>query len=257
MKAKVIRMTAVFGIEFCRYSQAELVALMTRDVPPAGEAPRTVVTANLDHIARLPRDPQFREAYHRAWAVTADGMPVYLYARLRGSAAPARVTGSDLLSSLLPAFAPGRDRIFLVASDDMTGQRIHDYLVARGFARHTVAWVVPSHGFEHDTRYSAWLAGHIRSFAATHLIFGVGSPKSEVWIDHHRDELGGCYALAVGAGLEFFADTKRRAPAWMRRCGLEWSWRLVQEPRRLGRRYLLMSWRFLGAVRRDLFASPS
>jgi N-acetylglucosaminyldiphosphoundecaprenol N-acetyl-beta-D-mannosaminyltransferase len=250
-------MTAVFGIEFCPHSQAELVALMTRDAPPPGEAPRTVVTANLDHIGRLPRDAEFREAYHRAWAVTADGMPVYLYARLRGAAAPARVAGSDLLSSLLPALTPGRDRVFLVASDGPTGERIHDYLVGRGFAPDEVAWVVPSYGFEHDARYSAWLAGHIRSFAASHLIFGVGSPKSEVWIDHHRHEIGGCYALAVGAGLEFFADTKRRAPVWMRRCGLEWSWRLAQEPRRLWRRYLVMSWRFLGAVRNDLFAGQS
>ncbi len=250
-------MTAVFGIEFCPHSISELVALITRDVPDPDERPRTIVTANLDHIARLPHDPDFRRAYERAWAVTADGAPVYLYARLRGAAAPERVAGSDLLPSLLAALEPERDRVFLVASDGPTAERVAAYLAGRGFAPDAVAWVVPSHGFERDAGYSGWLAGEIRRFAATHLIFGVGSPKSEVWIEHHREKLGAFYALSLGAGLEFFARTKRRAPVWMRRCGLEWLWRLAQEPGRLWRRYAVMSWRFLAAVRTDLTAGRS
>jgi len=245
-------MTAVFGIEFCPHSKPDLVALMTRDVPPSGEAPRTVITTNLDHVACLPRNADFREAYDRAWVVIADGMPVYLYARLRGAAPPARVPGADLLAALLRAVVPGRDRIFLVASDNQTAGRVRDYLIGRGFASDAVAWVAPSYGFEHDERYSALLSGQIRRFAATHLILGVGSPKSEIWIDRHRDALGSCYALSLGAGLEFFARTKRRAPAWMSRCGFEWLWRLAHEPRRLSRRYLVSSWGFLGAIWRDL-----
>jgi N-acetylglucosaminyldiphosphoundecaprenol N-acetyl-beta-D-mannosaminyltransferase len=86
----------------------------------------------------------------------------------------------------------------------------------------------------------------------THLLLGVGAPRSEIWADRYRDELGDCYVLSVGAGLEFFAQTKRRAPSWMRRVGLEWLWRLGQDPRRLWRRYLIGSFGFVRAITHDL-----
>jgi len=245
-------MNSVFGIRFSPHTESELVSMMTHDSVPPGSGARTVVTTNLDHVVRLPEDAAFRTAYEHAWAVTADGMPVHLYAKLRGAAAPTRVPGADLVRSLFRALDPERDRVFMVASDFQTAEQLHTDLNARGFPLEAIHCVVPPHGFETDANYSRRLAHRIRRSGTTHLVFGVGAPKSEVWIDRYRHQLGDCYALAVGAGLEFLARTKRRAPRWMQRCGLEWTWRLGQEPRRLWRRYLLGGWRFLIAVRHDL-----
>jgi N-acetylglucosaminyldiphosphoundecaprenol N-acetyl-beta-D-mannosaminyltransferase len=218
---------------------------------PQGAGVRSIHTANLDHIVQLSRDASFREAYSRAWLVTADGMPVYIYGRLRRRGAT-RVPGSDLFCALLPALPAETARCFFVASDSETASRLADYLVRRGFPAESVSWAVPPQGFESDPQQSERLIELIRAHGTTHLFLGVGAPKSEVWIDRYRDRAGDCYALCIGASLEFFAGTRRRAPVWMRRGGLEWLFRVLQEPRRLWRRYFLDSWGFLRAVLRDL-----
>lgn len=245
-------MAAVFGIEFSPLTQSQLVSRITHQHIPPGAGPRVVVTANLDHIVTLARDADLRKAYNRAWMVTADGMPVHAYAKLRGAAGPARVPGADLVAELLLTLSATKDRIFLVASDWRTGRRLQALLMSRGFSRPQVRFVVPDFGFEQDTASSEHLARLIRAHGTTHLMLGIGSPKSEVWIDRHRACLGDCYVLCVGAGLEFLAGTKRRAPRWMRSAGLEWSWRFVQEPQRLWRRYTIGAWYFAQAVCSDL-----
>lgn len=248
-------MPSVFGIEFSPLTQSELVSEMAGRKVPQGTGPRMIVTANLDHIAHLTENSEFRAAYGNAWVVTADGMPVFAYVKLRGAASPARVPGSDLVAELLPALSPVTDRVFFVASTWQTGRRLQAFLVAKGFQRAQVVFVVPPLGFEKNALFSDYLAARIRSHDTTHLFFGIGAPKSEVWIERHRNRLGDCYALCVGAGLDFFARTKQRAPVWMRKAGLEWSWRLLQEPGRLWHRYTVHAWRFLGAVKDDLVAS--
>ena len=248
-------MTLVFGIAFSPLSQSQLVSEIAGRKAPMGGGPRTVVTANLDHIAHLSENSEFRAAYDKAWAVTADGMPVFAYAKLRGVAGLARVPGSDLVAALLPALTPAKDRAFFVAGSWPTGWRLQAFLVARGFRPAQVAFEVPPFGFETEPAYSEYLARRIRAHHTTHLLFGLGSPKSEIWVNQHRDRIGDCYVLSVGAGLDFFAGTKRRAPVWMRKAGLEWSWRLAQEPGRLWYRYCVHAWRFIGAVKNDLAAS--
>ena len=250
-------MSAVFGIEFSPLTQSQLVSELACDRIPEGAGPRTVVTANLDHIAHLSNNADFRTAYRRAWAVTADGMPVFVYAKLRGAASPSRVPGSDLVAELLPALSPATDRVFFVASSWQTGRKLQAFLVSKGFHRSDVKFEVPAFGFESDAAFSNQLAKRVRTHGTTHLLFGLGAPKSEVWIDCHREQLGNCYALCVGAGLEFFVGTKRRAPRWMRKTGMEWLWRLGREPTRLWYRYTVHAWHFLTAVREDLIADNS
>jgi N-acetylglucosaminyldiphosphoundecaprenol N-acetyl-beta-D-mannosaminyltransferase len=245
-------MPLVFGIEFSPLTQSELVTEIAGRGVPTGNGPRAIVTANLDHIAHLSESAEFRAAYDNAWAVTADGMPVFAYAKLRGAASPARVPGSDLVAELLPALSPETDRIFFVASSWRTARRLQVYLVSRGFSRARVTFEVPPFGFESDNSFSDRLASRICAHRTTHLLFGVGAPKSEIWVNRYRDRLGDCYALCVGAGLDFFAQTKRRAPTWMRKVGLEWFWRLAQEPGRLWRRYTVHAWRFITAIKDDL-----
>jgi N-acetylglucosaminyldiphosphoundecaprenol N-acetyl-beta-D-mannosaminyltransferase len=250
-------MSLAFGIAFSPMKQSELVAEIAGRRVPHGNGPRTIVTANVDHVVQLTRNSEFRKAYDNAWVVTADGMPVFAYARLRGAAGPERVPGSDLVAELLPALVPERDRVFIAASSRRTGRSLRAFLVSRGFRRADVKYQVPPFGFEADEAYSDDLASRIRAHRTTHLLFGLGAPKSEIWINQRRDQLGDCYALSVGAGLDFLAGTQRRAPVWMRRVGLEWSWRLAQEPRRLWRRYTVDAWHIFGAIRDDLARSSS
>jgi N-acetylglucosaminyldiphosphoundecaprenol N-acetyl-beta-D-mannosaminyltransferase len=239
----------LFGSSISRLTKRELVAEVTR--APSSGGVRLLVTMNLDHIVSLRRSAAFRLAYSRAWAVTIDGAPVFAYASARRIGAPERVTGADLIVDLAAALPVDR-RLFFAVSSETTGSRLVDLFVARGLPREALAYVSPPFGFENDPRQSEALASAIRSHRATDLIFGLGAPKSEIWIDTHRDQLGDLYAYGFGAGLDFLAGVAARAPAPLRRLGLEWAWRLAGDPIRLWRRYMIDSWAAVPSVVEDL-----
>jgi exopolysaccharide biosynthesis WecB/TagA/CpsF family protein len=242
----------VFGLSFSSFGEGQLAASIVGASVPAGSGPRMVATANVDHIVQLSRNAAFRQAYKRAWVVTADGMPVYLYAKLRGSALPCRLTGADLFARVMTSLSAERHRCFFVATTPEIARLLEADLMARGFPADSLAFAVPPFGFERDDTYSADLAQRVRAHGATHLFIGVGAPKAEIWIDRYRDMLSDCYVLPVGAALEFYVGAKRRAPVVLQKAGFEWAWRVATEPRRLFRRYFVESWRFLWLVGVDL-----
>ena len=240
-----------FGVALSPLSRAEVVDTLLAPVPP-GAGARLLATLNLDHVVRLQRRPDFRAAYARAALVTADGAPVFAWARLRGAAPPERAPGADLLAALMERWTPGDHRPFFVASRPQVGEALAARLHARGFAQGAVGWASPPPGFEHDASETARLLASIRAHAPTHLIMGVGAPKSEVWVDAHRAELSDLWACGFGASGDFLTGATTRAPVWMQRRGLEWLWRLACDPRRLARRYLWDSWAVLPAMWRDV-----
>jgi len=246
--------TTALGVRFSPYDLETLADRLTQEGIAPGEEAHLVFTANLDHIVQLHKkwNAAFRMAYQRAKTITADGMPVYMYARLRGVRLRGRVTGSDLLPALIDRLSIDRHRPFFVTSDRETASRVTALLTERGFDGGAIATVVPPFAFEHDVDYSMCLARQIKAHETTHLIFGVGAPKSEVWLDRHRPYIGPCYALSIGASANFLVGTAKRAPRWMRGVGLEWCWRFYFEPRRLFRRYFIDSWQFLAAIKADL-----
>ena len=224
----------IFGI---RLSGRDLDGLVRAlEQPPSCQEALPLFTLNVAHITSLRRDAAFRRAYRAAWRVTVDGMPVFLLARAKGLKV-AKVAGSDLVVALFRADLSGM-RPFFVASTQETTQALRTRLAARGLAPEAMAFDVPPFGFERDEAYSRALAARVTAHNTTHLLMGVGAPKSEIWVVRWKRELGGCYALCVGAGLDFLAGTRRRAPVAMQKVGLEWAWRLGAEPRRLARRYV-------------------
>ena len=249
------RMTQVFGIEFSSLDEQAILDRFSANIQDGG-GPRLLVTTNMDHVVNLagssPSSEEYREAYSSAWIATADGWPVFLYARLRGAKIPSRITGADLVKSLFSRLEPERHKIFVIGSNAATCESLSRSLEDRGFDSACIGWAVPEFGFETDERRSADIARRVREHRTTHLFMGVGSPKSEVWVYKNRDALGDVFAFGFGAGLDFLAGTQDRSPRWMQKVGLEWLWRLAHEPRRLGPRYLFNSWRFFGAIKRDL-----
>ncbi len=239
----------VLGLHFSLLSLDQIADKLTKG-EPAEETGMTLFTANLDHIVKMRKNPLFRNAYDRATIITADGFPVQLYARWRGVQLPGRVTGADLFPALLERLSPTNHRPFFVVSDHTTALRLKRILNARGFE--TIKTAVPPFGFENDTDYSRSLARIISENRTTHLFFCVGAPKSEIWLNKYREEIGPCNSLALGMGANFFVGTANRAPAWVQKVGFEWFWRFVQEPERLFRRYFLDSWAFLLAIADDL-----
>ena len=248
----VDRAATVFGIRFSTLSVAE-IADMTSQPFMSGQC-RRIYTVNVDHVVKLRSNPVFRAAYADAWLATADGTPVWLYARWRSGAKLKRVTGADLLPAVLRRLDPERVRPAFFCATDQIAVAIRRDMVSRGFADDGILVEVPPHGFESDDAVAERLAASVREHGTTHLFLGVGAPRSEIWAWRWREVLGPCYVFPVGAGIAFHLRMQKRAPAVMRQVGLEWSWRLMQEPRRLARRYMVQSWPFFAAIRDDMRA---
>jgi N-acetylglucosaminyldiphosphoundecaprenol N-acetyl-beta-D-mannosaminyltransferase len=244
----------VFGLDFSAATEQQLVAVMMQE-PATG--PQMLVTCNVDHIVNLHRNSAFRAAYQTAWQTTVDGAPVFLYQRLRGGRATARVTGADLFQAVMRALDATRHRPFFITATDAIGEVLQAKLETSGFVFDRKPFLTVPFGFERDEVASQAVLTKIAGFRPTHLFMGIGAPKSEVWVAKHRHQLGSLYILTVGAALEFHAGLKKRAPRLVRRLGLEGVWRLASEPRRLWRRYMLDSWTFFAAVHKDLRCRPS
>lgn len=213
-----------------------------RPVPPAH---RYVVTPNLDHVVMLQRDPQFRAAYRDAALVVADGMPVVAASRLLGKPLPERITGADLVPALFSAAEADRPlSVFLLGAGPGVAQRAAENIERRWPAVNVVGTCSPPFGFENDATENASILQRVRAARPDVLVVGLGAPKQELWVHHHRNEIAANVSLCVGATIDFLAGHIRRAPRWMQRAGLEWLYRLACEPRRLFGRYARDAWSF-------------
>jgi N-acetylglucosaminyldiphosphoundecaprenol N-acetyl-beta-D-mannosaminyltransferase len=205
-----------------------------------------VFTPNVDHIVKAESHTGFRAAYARASLSLADGMPLVWVAPWLGCRLPERVAGSDLLLPLLELAAQRGWRVYLLGGAPGVAEKVAAILRDRMGV--TVAgW--DDARIERDGSDPTGRSVVRASEAKADLILvALGPPKQELWIDRSFDTIRPAVAVGVGASLDFLAGTYRRAPSWMARSGLEWLFRLWQEPRRLWRRYLVEGPRFATIV---------
>lgn len=197
-----------------------------------------IATANLDHLWRLRRDPAFARAYGAATLRVADGMPLVWASRLQGVPLPERVAGSDLIHSLTAAAARHGRSVFLLGGNPGTAERAAERLTAAAPGLRVVGTCCPPFGFERDPVQLDNLRRQLRDSRADVVFVALGAPKQEFLIEAVREVLPAAWWIGVGISFSFVAGEVQRAPRWVQRLGLEWLHRLVQEPRRLARRYL-------------------
>ncbi len=236
------------GIEIDNLSMAETLARV--EALSASDEPSYVVTPNVDHLVKLQRDEEFRRIYKDAALVLADGVPLLWASRLLGQPLKEKVSGSDLFVEVCALAAERSLRVFLLGGRPGAAQMAADRLVKDHPGLEVCGIYCPYFGFERDEAENARIVQAIRGARPNILFVGLGAPKQERWIHRHREALGVPVSIGVGISFEFVAGLVRRAPRWMQRVGLEWSWRLLMEPRRLWRRYLLEDPKFLYYVAR-------
>ena len=220
-----------------------LVMLARRGTPPA-----YVVTPNVDHLVKLEDDREFRDVYARADLVLADGVPLIWASRLLGTPIRCKVSGSDVFPAFAPIAAANGLRLFFLGGRPGAAARAADVLRGRHAGLRIVGTYAPPFGFDRDPLENARAVERVRAAAPDVLFVGLGAPRQEKWIARHLAELSVPVSMGVGVSFEFVSGDVRRAPVWMQRHGLEWSWRLAMEPRRLWRRYLVEDLRFLRLV---------
>jgi N-acetylglucosaminyldiphosphoundecaprenol N-acetyl-beta-D-mannosaminyltransferase len=212
-----------------------------------------IATPNVDHVRRAIADPGLAALIHTADISVADGAPVVWATRLAGQPVPARVTGADLLWSLSAAAAEHGRSVYLLGGDTGVPERAAAALqAAHGYLK-VVGTCSPPLGFEHDPEEMGKCREDLLATAPDIVFVGLGFPKQEQVIATFAALLPGTWWLGCGAALPFAAGNLKRAPHWMRRTGLEWLFRLLHEPRRLFRRYVLEDGPF--AIRLLLWAA--
>lgn len=226
----------MLGVRVDVLSLDEATTRVLELIAEPAETCRYVVTPNLDHAVLLDDSAPFRAAYADAALSLADGTPLLWAARLDGQRLPERVAGSDLGPRVL-ASVPGGTRVFLLGGSEEASSRAAENVAQNYPNVKLVGRASPPFGFERDPSISAALVAEVRQSGAELVIVGLGAPKQELWVHAHRRELGGTVALCIGATIDFLAGTKRRAPRWMQKSGLEWLHRAASEPRRLALRY--------------------
>lgn len=215
-----------------------------------------VFTPNVDHVVTAEDDEVFRAAYEAASLSLADGKPLVWFSRLLGTPLPAKVSGSDLVWPLMELAGKRRWRVYLLggapgAADSAAARLERELGVCIAGVDSPVIQVGGLHG-ESDAA-----AERVRAAGPDLVLVGLGSPKQELWIHGALPRIRPALAIAVGASLDFVAGHVRRAPPWMSQAGLEWLFRLAQEPRRLAYRYLVKDPRFLLVLARTAVAPRS
>ncbi len=210
----------------------------------AGSPFRYIVTPNADHLARLSGDPALQRIYREALFCLLDSRVVAILGRALGIQTPAVAAGSDLTAELLAHHLHPGERITIIG----LAPALMPALVKNcGLA--PPAHFDPPMGFDHDPVAFAAAVAFVQDNPARFVFLAVGSPRQE-YLAAAIAAAGGATgtALCVGASLEFLAGARRRAPRFMRRIGLEWLFRLVTEPVRLYRRYLIESPKVVGLL---------
>lgn len=200
-----------------------------------------VFTPNVDHMVRLQRDREFFDAYQNADYKTCDSKILYYISRLLGSPICEKVSGSDLFPAFYWHHRNNEDvKIFLLGAAEGVAAEAQKRINRKVGREIIVGTHSPSYGFEKSETECQSLVDLINRTDATVLAVGVGSPKQEKFIYKYREQFKTIKIfLAIGATIDFEAGNVSRAPTWISEMGLEWLHRLLSEPRRLWRRYLV------------------
>ena len=210
-----------------------------------GTRTRQIVTANAQFYVLAGKDPRFRGLVEESEYICADGMPlVWACDRLAHTKVP-RIAGIDLIEDLCREGAAQGLRVFFMGGRPGTAQATAEILAAK-YPGLVVAGVsCPKYGFHLKEDSLALALDEIRD-AKPHVLFlALGAPKQEFFIGEHIRPLRVPIAVGIGGSFELLAGSLERAPQWMQQFGLEWAFRLAQEPGRLWRRYLLGNVEFL------------
>ncbi len=211
--------------------------------------PRYVSTCPVYTLMMGVEHPTVRDALNGAAMVTADGMPVVWVQRRLGAKHAERVYGPDIVAALCERGVAAGLRHYFYGGAPGVAERVAARLQERYPGLAIAGTEAPPFAPVGDAPDESTVQQ--LNAAGAHVIWvGLGSPKQDVWMMRYRPALTAPLLIGVGAAFDFIAGTKRQAPPWMRRSGLEWAFRLAQEPGRLWQRYLVYNARFVWRIAR-------
>jgi N-acetylglucosaminyldiphosphoundecaprenol N-acetyl-beta-D-mannosaminyltransferase len=203
---------------------------------------------NAAKIVSMRDDPQLRELIAQSELVTADGQAIVWASKVLGDPLPVRVAGIDLMQALLARAEERGWRVYILGAE----QSVLETAVARIRDRHPQLEFAGYRNGYFDSSEERQVAEEIRASRPDILFVAISSPRKEYFLGDHGPTLGVPFVMGVGGSIDVIAGKTRRAPVWMQKTGLEWLYRLAQEPRRMFKRYASTNLRFIAIVLRAM-----
>ncbi len=210
--------------------------------------PRTLITLNAALLMMMKTNSELSAACNAGDIIVADGMPIVWSTRLLGTPLVDRVAGVDLMSSLLEAGSSEGISVYFLGAK----QEVIDTLLKICESRYPGLKIAGSrNGYFKEADYPEVIR-EIAASKADILFIGMPTPFKELWGEKYRNELGAKVIFGVGGSFDVIAGYVKRAPVWMQNSGLEWLWRLLMEPRKMWKRYLVTNSQFLLTLGKEL-----
>lgn len=209
-----------------------------------------VVTPNVDHIVRLEKDEELRKVYKNASLILTDGKPLIWISKWYKTPIKEKISGSDLFPRVCQLAANKNYTMYLLGAAEGVADKAAKNLMDKYKGLNIVGTYSPPFGFEKDKVELKKIERQIQEVHPDILIVGLGCPKQEKYMYHHCKELDVPISFGLGASIDFEAGNIKRAPRWMSEHGLEWLYRITQDPKRLAKRYLVDDMKIIRIARK-------
>ena len=196
-----------------------------------------IVTPNMDHIVLMEKDLLFKEIYENADLILTDGKPLLWIAKSLGTPIKEKISGSDFFPEMCKLAAKNGYKIYILGAAEGVAAKAAENLKNKYKGLQIAGTYSPPIGFEKDKDEVKSIIDKINVSGADILAVALGSPKGEKFIYRIRDRIEVALSISIGATIDFEAGNVKRAPKWMSNVGLEWLYRITQDPGRLIKRY--------------------
>lgn len=209
-----------------------------------------VVTPNVDHIVQLEKDEELKRVYENASLILTDGKPLIWISNWYKTPIKEKISGSDLFPRVCDLAAKKGYTMYLLGAAEGVADKAAKNLMDKYKGLNIVGTYSPPFGFEKDKLELKKIERQIQEVHPDILIVGLGCPKQEKYMYHHCKELDVPISFGLGASIDFEAGNIKRAPRWMSEHGLEWLYRITQDPKRLAKRYLVDDMKIIRIARK-------
>lgn len=205
-----------------------------------------LITPNVDHLVKLQTDKDFYDVYQKAEWVVCDSKILYLMSQLLKEPLPEAIPGSSFFTAFYEYHKDDpKCKIFLLGAAEGIADKAMKRINEKVGRNIVVGAHSPSYGFEKKEKECEELINIVNNSGANVVLVGVGAPKQEKWIMKYKDRMPNVDIwMALGATIDFEAGTLRRAPKIWQKCGMEWLYRCIKEPKRLFKRYFVDDMKF-------------
>lgn len=245
LNLKTVSRISICNIPVDALTMAETIHLIDKSI--IEKRPIHHVVINAAKVVNAQKDPVLKESIVSCDIINADGQAIVWASRLFNTALPERVAGIDLMESLVKLSVQKKYRIFFLgATEEIVNTVVNFY--SNQYGKEIIAGYRNGY-FKKEEEQT--VAKQISDSNADILFVAMSSPKKEIFLNTYKDIIQTSFIMGVGGSFDVVAGHVKRAPLWMQKSGLEWFYRVMQEPRRMWKRYLFGNTEFIYLVLKE------